>query len=193
MLIAGDSFAARLDVKRLGKNKEDVRTVAKGGSKIHEVQKSLEDFAASNPSLYVKKLFLSIGTNDIRHCNKGVQHLKNPVGDLMKCVKKLFPGAKVYFQSIPPIHPNGSQYTVGNVLSMNNLIFNLCSRYRLFYLNIFNAFLNEYGDRNDRLFPEFDYVKDTFDIHPSPKKGMPVLAKFYIRIIHSKWFNPMGY
>ena len=192
-LIAGDSFAARLDPGRLGKGKQTVYNIAKGGSKISVVQKSLENFAAEHPHLLVKKLFLSIGANDIRNCKNGIRHLKNPVGDLMKCSKILFPNAKVFLQSIPPIHPNGCQYTVGNVLYMNNLIYNLCSRYKLFYLDIFHAFLNQSGDRNDKLFPEFDSNRNSFDIHPSTRKGMPVLAKFYLRLIHSKWFNPMGY
>ncbi len=192
-LIAGDSFTARLDKCRLGKGKEEVHNISKGGSKISDVQQSLIDFSATHPLVTIKKVFLSVGTNDIRHCRNGVQHLKNSVGDLMKCTKELFPDAKVFVQSIPPIHPNGCQYTVGNVLSMNNLLYTKCSRHKLFYLDIFGAFLDVHGYRNNRLFPPFDAKKQAFDIHPSAKKGMPVLARFYIRLIHSKWFNPLGY
>ncbi len=192
VLVAGDSFAARLDVKLLGKGKQDVHSIAKGGRKISEVMKSLEDFAAANPLLTVKKLFISAGTNDIRHCQNGIYHLKNSMCDLMRAAYQLFPDAKVFVQSIPPIHPNGCKYTVKNVLSMNMLIYNLCSRFRLYYLDIFGSFLDRNGNRNARLFPEFDKNKNCFDIHPN-KKGMGVLAKFYIYLIHSKWFNPLGY
>ena len=140
----------------------------------------------------VKKLFVCIGTNDIRHCTNGIKHLKNSVCDLMKRIKELLPLATVFFQSIPPIHPNGCKHTPNNVLAMNNLIFNLCSRFRLFYLDIFHAFLDRYGVINFRLFPKYDEVNKCFDIHPN-SKGMGVLAKFYIYLIHSRRFNPLGY
>ena len=192
ILIAGDSFPARLNVERLGKGKKDVRNISSGGSKISKVQKSIEDFVQDNPNVVVKKLFVCIGANDIRHCTNGVKHLKNSVCELMKRIKELLPLATVYFQSIPPIHPNGCMYTPRNVVSMNNLIYNLCSRFRLFYLNIFDAFLNKHWTRNDSLFPKYDENKKSFDIHPN-SKGMGVLARFYIYLIHSRRFNPMGY
>ena len=56
----------------------------------------------------------------------------------------------------------------------------------------FGAFIDRYGHRNKLLFPTFDESKNTFDIHPN-KKGMGILARFYIFLIHSKWFNPLGY
>ncbi len=192
VLVAGDSFAARLDVKLLGKGKQDVHSIAKGGNKISQIMTSLKDFAAANPSLSVKQLFISAGTNDIRNCQRGIMHLKNSLCDLMRTANNLFPEAKVFFQSIPPVHPNGCKYTVKNVLSMNILIYNLCSRFRLFYLDIFGSFLDSRGNRNSRLFPEWDKHRNCFDIHPN-KRGMGVLARFYIYLIHSKWFNPLGY
>lgn len=192
VLVAGDSFAARLDAKRLGKGKQDVHNIAKGGSKIKTVLKSLEDFAESNPLLSVKKLFLSIGTNDIRNCSEGIKHLKNPLCDFMRRIFELFPTAKVYLQAIPPIHSNGCKYTEKNVVYMNNLIFDICSRFKLYYLDIFRALLDEFGFRNKYLFPNFDTHRNCYDIHPNAK-GMGVLAKFYIYCIHSKRFNPMGY
>ena len=62
----------------------------------------------------------------------------------------------------------------------------------MFYLDIFNAFLNHKGHINSYLFPKFDPVKKSFDIHPNAR-DMGVLARFYIFVIHSKWFNAMGY
>ena len=75
---------------------------------------------------------------------------------------------------------------------MNNLIYNLCSKYKLFYIDVFRAFLNRFGYRNVNLFPAWDPVRKAFDIHPNAK-GKGVMARFYIRLIHSRWFNPMGY
>ena len=64
--------------------------------------------------------------------------------------------------------------------------------FKIFYLNVFHAFLNHRGNINSNLFPGYDVAKKLFDIHPN-KKGMGVLARFYIHTIHSKWFNPLGY
>ena len=192
VLVAGDSFAARLDAKLLGKNKQDVRNIAIGGRKIPQVQKDIEDFVSDNPDLEVSKLFVSVGANDIRYCENGIRHLKGPVSSLMRSIKTLLPGTKVWFQSIPPINPNGSKFTEINVLQMNNLLYNMCSKFKLFYLDIFPAFLNTQGGINSSLFPKYDTAKKLFDIHPN-RRGMGVLARFYIYIIHSKWFNPFGY
>ena len=193
-LIAGDSFAARLDAGKLGKGKQDVRNIAKGGSKISTVQQSLEDFYSSNPTLNVKNLFISIGANDIRYCTGGIKHLKNAICDLMKSINKLFPTAKVYVQSLIPYLHNSPSYRVGrdNIMRMNSLIFDLCSRFKLFYLDVFPAFLGARDYRNEKLFPTFDSVKKSYDIHPNAR-GNGVLASFYIYYIHSKRFNPVGF
>ena len=135
---------------------------------------------------------MSVGTNDIRYCESGIAHLKGAVSSLMRTIKMILPNAKVWFQSLPPINPNGCKFTEKNVIQMNNLIYNMCSRYRLYYLDIFHAFLDARGCINSRLFPHYDTNRKRFDIHPN-KKGMGVLARFYIFIIHSKWFNPLGF
>ncbi len=75
VLIAGDSFTARLDEKRLGKGKMEVVKVAQGGRKIQEVQNDIEKFVAANTQYDIHKVIVSVGTNDIRHCKNGVKHL----------------------------------------------------------------------------------------------------------------------
>ena len=192
VLIAGDSFAARLDQNLLGKSKKVVRNIAIGGRKMEKVKEDIENFVKDNPTLEVTKLFVSVGTNDIRYCESGIAHLKGAVSSLMRTIKMILPNAKVWFQSLPPINPNGCKFTEKNVIQMNNLIYNMCSRYRLYYLDIFHAFLDARGCINSRLFPHYDTIRKRFDIHPN-KKGMGVLARFYIFIIHSKWFNPLGF
>ena len=121
VLIAGDSFAARLDPKLLGKGKKDVRNISIGGRKIEAVEKDIEEFLTANPQLGISKLFVSVGTNDIRNCKNGVKHLKKALSDLMHKIKSLLPNTKVWFQSIPPINPNGSKYIARHVLLMNNI------------------------------------------------------------------------
>ena len=135
---------------------------------------------------------MSIGTNDIRNCQNGIRHLKNTICDFMRCIRNLLPYTTVYFQSLLPIHSNGNPYTERNVISMNKLIFELCSRFRLYFIDIFSGFLDYNGCRDNRLFPKFDVNRNSFDIHPN-ERGMGVLARAYIYLIHSRWFNPLGY
>ena len=191
-LLAGDSYFARLDKNKLSKGKEEVFNIAKGGRKISQVLQDIECFVHDNPDLEVKTLFLSVGTNDIRNCQQGIDHLRPVLTYFMKSVKSLFPSARIFIQSLLPIPANGNPKAEKNVISINCLIYNLCSRYKLFFIDVFSSFLNKYGNRNLNLFPAFDNEKKMWDIHPN-NKGMGVLARHYIFLIHSRWFNPMGY
>ena len=110
VLVAGDSFAARLKSDLLGKGKKDVRNIDKGGRKIDQVRKDISDFIKSNPELNVLKIFVSVGANDIRYCENSIIHLKDSIKNLMRTIKDVLPNAKIWFQSILPIHPNGSRY-----------------------------------------------------------------------------------
>ena len=180
VLLAGDSYFERLDMEKLGKGKQSVYKIAKGGRKIDAVLQSLKEFSADNPELDVTKLFICVGTNDIRNCHeKGVFHLKTPLQTLFTTVKERFPNAKVYIQSLLPIPANRNRFSDRNVLSMNRVIFNLCSKYKLFFIDAFSIFLNRHGYRNTNLFPKFDEKKKFYDIHPNPR-GMGVLARQYI-------------
>ena len=106
-----------------------MRNIAKGGQKIEQVQSDIENFVNANPDVEVKKLFISVGANGIRYCENGIRHLnKNAVGNLMRTIKTLLPGARSWFQSIPPINPNGSRFTARNVVHMNAMIYDMCSR-----------------------------------------------------------------
>ena len=60
VLVAGDSFAARLDEKLLGKNKQVVKNITVGGSKLDKVKRDIDKFVKDNPNLEVVKLFVSV-------------------------------------------------------------------------------------------------------------------------------------
>ena len=192
VLMAGDSFYERLDVTRLSKGRQTVVKVSKGGRKIDDVYNAMLEYVKKNPDEEVKTLFISVGTNDIRYCKTGINHLKSLLCNFLKSTKQLFPMAKIYIQSLLPIPSNGCPYSERNIVEMNNLLYNLCSRYKIFYLDAFSYFLNRFGYRDSTLFPAFDPIRGIFDIHPN-SKGMGVLALIYIRRIHSRWFNPLGY
>ena len=185
-LIAGDSHSARLDTEKLGKKRKKVINISKGGSTIKEVEKSLKRFADENSNITVNTLFICVGTNDLLHAHHGVMHLKTPYTNMIKVAKALFPGAKILCQSLLPL-PVLKRSTVVNVRVMNNIIYDACTKVQVYYLDVFDTFLNSHGFRNEQFFP-----RDVRDLHLH-KRGTGVLAKFYIHLIHNKIFNPMGY
>ena len=190
-LIAGDSFAARMDTVKLSKGKISVVKIADGGSKLHHVQKQLEDFAASNPETEVTKLIVSVGTNDIRNCKEGVNHLRGPLKELCNTIDTLFPSSTVFFQSLLPLPLKNAEDWVTNstVLDFNRIIYNECIYRRYYLIEAFYPFTkfdrrwNEPPTRFNRLF-------EVKGIHPNPERGMGVLARMYIRALHSKYFLP---
>ena len=163
VLLAGDSYFERLDEEKLGKGKQTIYKVAKGGRKIDNVLDSIQTFVGSNPHLEIKKLFIYVGTNDIRHCReKSVWHLKTPLQSFFTTIKQLAPEAKIYVQSLLPIPSNGNRFGERNVLNMNRLLFSLCSKNRIFLVDAFTPFLNSFGNRNRGLFPNWDEEKKIF-------------------------------
>ena len=65
VLVAGDSFAARLNPDLLGKKKKKVINIACGGRKLSQVKTDISSFINENQDSVIEKLFVSIGTNDI--------------------------------------------------------------------------------------------------------------------------------
>ena len=190
VLIAGDSFPARPDSERIGKNKKVVLNIAKGGNRIPDVVHSLIEFRnnTDNAKYAVNQVFVSVGTNDIRHCyHRGVSHLKGDLFGLVRTIKNLFPNCKVYIQSLLPlpVTPANRQHVIRNVLDFNNLIYHICSHEKVFILDVFRKFLFE-GFRNPRLFNI-----SAADVHPNTR-GLGVLAKVYIDRIHGRYFDPFS-
>ena len=186
-LIVGDSFVARLDSDKLGKGRKNVINLAKGGNKIPDVIDSIKNFLINYSNTHVDQMFVSVGTNDIRNCRgEGVSRFKGELFRLVRFIKQVFTGAKIFFQSLIPLPitiENGA-YIAKNVLSFNNMIFNTCKHERIFFVDVFGTFL--LGNfRNPLLFPvSFQ------DIHPN-KRGLGLLAREYIDRIHCRHFNPL--
>lgn len=192
-LLAGDSYAARLDPKKLGKSSLIVESVAKGGARMHHVMGQLRSFREKNTDVLVEKMFISVGTNDIRYCNNGVSHLSGKLKSLCSLIRELYPESKVYFQSLIPlpcIHKE-DWLTNSNVIDFNSMIFNECKFRRFYILDAFSAF----RDHNRPKYHSNPELRNSLlfngrDIHPSARKGMGVLAKLYLRALHSRHFDP---
>ena len=187
-LIVGDSFVALLDPNKLAKGRKNVINLAKGGNKIPDVINSIENFLNNNcDNTHVDQVFVSVGTNDIRNCRgEDVLRLKGDLYRLVRFIKNVFHGAKIFFQSLIPLPitiENGT-YIVKNILSFNKMIFDTCKHERIFFLDVFGIFLLV-NFRNPLLF-SFGFR----DIYPN-KRGLGLLAREYIDRIHCRHFNPL--
>lgn len=195
-VIAGDSFITGLDAGRLGrKGRRNVINLAQGGASVDVTSKQIDSYFLSltdeHSSPVVEKFIICVGTNDIRNCREnGVRHLKRPLILLIEKIKLLFPDATVWFQSLIPLIVQ-NQFSVKNILQYNNLLFEVCSYMKIYFLDVFGIFL-KYDHKRQGLFRnEFLFVSSK-NIHLN-KIGLGLLAKTYIRIIHANKFNPLGF
>ena len=193
VLIAGGSMPNRLDADRLAgtRKKQSVINIAKGGSTIPQVERDIISFVENNPDYAITKLIISVGTNDVRYCRskEDCKAVKPTLKVLMQRVKALLPDCKIWFQSLLPI-VDGREFTTRNVCEMNSILFELCVKNGMYFIDAFNPFFDVRGNRNDRLFKELDPKKP--DIHPN-SRGLGVLARCYIFVIRNNKFNPFGY
>ena len=157
---------------------------------MHHVMGQLNSYASSNVGTVVDKVLVSVGTNDIRYC-RNVNELRPKLKSLCSQITNIFPNSTVYFQSLIPLPCKHSNDWITNnkVIHFNRLIFNECVFRRFHVLDAFSAFSSPFNNprhpelRNGKLF-------DGSDIHPSRSKGMGVLARLYIRALHSRFFDP---
>lgn len=195
-IIAGDSFVVGLNVERLGRNgRKTVVNLAKGGATIDDVSKQIESYYMSftNPSEtpVVDKVIICVGTNDIRNCKEnGVRHLKRPLISLTEKLKLIFPDSIVWFQSLIPLIVQ-NQFSVTNVNQFNKLLFEVCTYMKIYYLNVFSNYL-AFDHERKGLFRNEYYFISSKNIHLN-RIGLGLLARSYIRLIHSSRFNPLGY
>ena len=79
-LIIGDSISQRLIEDKLGKGTKSIVNLSKGGAKIVHVQKQIQEFHDKfGSSKNVEKLFVCVGTNDIR---AGTAEMEFNISDL---------------------------------------------------------------------------------------------------------------
>ncbi len=184
VILAGDSIFKGLKCDLLGKKRTKVVNIAHGGDFMYKTEAALSKFADSLDGKYeVQKVFLSIGTNDIRYC-KGVNHLRGPLKRLIQKTKSLFPGAVVLIQSVLPSQVQ-NDWTVRNVNGMNRLIRECCHEKEVYFVNFFQDFLLRDGRSNRSLFAD--------QVHPN-RSGLALIASRFIRIIHQRApFDPYAF
>ena len=185
VVFAGDLHFARLDPQRLHKDKVKVFNISKGGSKMRDVEKALCDFYINHShDFHVEKIFLSIRTNDIRYCQDGVGFPTKPLNQLLGKTKELFPNSNIIVQNLLPL-PITNRHVASNALDFNCMLFKACTRFRFSVINVFDKFLDRNGFRSRLLFPANDR-----NVHLN-SAGLGKLAKMYLTIIQSNYFNPL--
>ena len=183
VLIAGDSHLQKLDGDKLGKNRIVVKNIAKGGARICDTENAISDFFSSNSQYKIVKVFVSVGTNDIRYCRRGVLHLTKPLRLLAERIKLCFPSAKIWFQSLLPL-PIVNPFVKSNVENFNRLLVETCTNHRIYLHDVFYDFLGLDSHRNHYLFE-----KNINNVHLN-SVGLGKLAKKYINLIHRRQFDP---
>ena len=150
-LILGTSISRGLVGHKLaGKSGQNVINLSKGGAKINHLSEILDQFFSGKheyldrntmpPITSVKRVFVSVGTNDIRFAKDGINHLYSPMQNLLEKIKLYYPNATVYVQSLLPQRVE-SEHTVKNVLNFNKLLIKVCTITKSMFLDIFKNFL----------------------------------------------------
>ena len=191
-VLIGTSITTRINpAKIVGKTSTKFVNCSTRGDFIRNASEKVDKLYAgtltdyqNNPvgkDINIQNVIFSVGTNDIRKKSEGVSGLFYPVRDLLSKTRKLFPGAKIYVQSVIPM---GFEYrwTPRNVLEFNELqrrcvreISNCC------YIDVLDDFL----DRR-RQYPLGSLYHDM--LHPSPK-GCAILARAFIKIARERNFD----
>ena len=196
-LILGDSISRDLNATKLaGKNKNyNVINLSNGGAKIQTVNDTLDEFYSgihahfkdNDPvsCISVTKVILCVGTNDIRNARWGkVNHLFYPLVQLIDKLKRYYPKASIFIQSLLPQRLVNIQVKY-NVQNFNRLLRDVSRRCSVYYLDMFSDFLNKYD-----MFPNSSLFRD--NVHPN-QQGNRVLARSYIKIIRNQHFDRWYY
>ena len=175
----------KLDSRRLAKKGNQCVNISHGGGTINDIKQEIINYKASENSLSIQKVILSVGTNDVQKVNN-IDVLENPLKELIQITKDNFPRAEVYIQNLIPIrlqryYCKSNEALVNNVYSYNRLLFKLCKENNLYYIDVFKQFISVgrpgFRDIKDDLFERKN------NVHLS-NKGVAILARKFMYIIN---------
>lgn len=186
-VIIGTSIADDLDETKLAgrHNRAKVIKLCKRGGHISQISTMLDELYRSNDcnSSAVKKVIISVGTNDIRRCRTGIGHLFYPVRNLVRKTQTYFPEAKIFIQSLIPIRYQvnrpENERIVENVTDFNKLLLKVATTEGCMFFNMFDRFL----DCSPMRIPVASLFRDS--VHLS-STGLSLLAMAFIKIIRGR-------
>ena len=186
-LILGTSQQVELIENKLAKKSNVCVNLSKSGARISHLDKEVDRFYTErSDNCEVVNIILAVGINDIRYYKRGINHLKFPLLNLINKLKNFFPQAKIYIESVLPIHIKDN-FTVNNIMKYNEMLYNICIMSQCRYLDTFSLFLLPGTNiRNVALY------KGPLSVHLN-RRGLATLAKMYIYLINNTRFNPLAY
>jgi alkylated DNA repair dioxygenase AlkB/lysophospholipase L1-like esterase len=187
-VLIGSSITTRINPEKIvGKStNSNFINCSKSGAFIRDASESIDKLYSGHLSdinnqrvdpttLNIKNIIFSVGTNDIRRKAHGVSSLFIPLRELFRKTKLLFPGVKVYFQSLIPMGYEHA-WTPKNVLDFNQLAKRCTTEMSCEYIDVFGYFLTGRGCNKH---PKKSLFND--HLHPSPR-GRGILARAFIGI-----------
>lgn len=119
-----------------------------GGETIEDVIERIDIIAKSKP----KKIFLSLGTNDLERHDDDDIIIKN-YSKLVEKIISTTPETTIFVCSVLPTfqQPERSNERIRN---LNSRLFEICSKFKLTYINLHSLFVNEAGEMNLNYSPD---------------------------------------
>ena len=179
-VIFGTYITKGLIESRLAYGKRKCINVSNSGDKIDDITRRVEEFYENANPDDIEKIIFSFGTNDIRS-RRGISRFWNPILNLIKITRKLFPKSIIYFQSVLPIKIS-KNFTAENFINFNKMLLNICVSERCSFIDIFRNFLSVDGnDYNESLY------RDQLHLN---RRGIGILASWIKYSINKGRFYP---
>ena len=188
-VLLGTSITTRVDSKLLSRKGTVVVNRSESGATIQDIYESVNDFYYENinHAHKVSKVILSLGTNEVKTFNSfkySISKFYEPLVNLVKQIKLLFPLAQVIFQSLLPIRVV-YKFTSKSVHEFNELLIKVCIRYNCIFMDCFRLFLDDSGyDINTDLYWDKYHLND--------RKGIKLLCRAFKEIIYGDIFYPFA-
>ena len=193
-VLFGTSITDRIQGKWIAGPGKRCTNVSKSGARIADISRMVDNFYQRNVNTEVKnveKIILSFGTNEVKHETGGVAKFEQPILDLLRKVRKLFPDSTVYVQSVLPTR-NVYWYCTPNLLDFNSILKAACLRVNCTFVDLFWDFLapEERVDRFSRKFTFWDCNKKLFwDHYHLNRFGQQHLCRWFWSIINYDTFG----
>lgn len=162
----GSSMTKFIRTKNFSFRGKNLINISQSGAKIKDLIKNVIDFYENDVTAKnddIEKVILSIGTNDVKYCKFGVDHLRKYFVELIEVTKSLFPASIVVVQCcLPIICTSNNLHVARNVVNFNRMIKDVCFQYNCVFLDCFRDFLTrDLSQVNSNLYHDWLHLNKT--------------------------------
>jgi len=182
-VLFGTSMTKFVRTNKLGFRGRKVINVSQSGARIVDVRDNVRKFYSDDNAAKdddIEKIIFSVGTNDVKSCKFGVDHLKKHLVELAEMTKQLFPHATVLFQACLPIRCMYT-YIAKNVVDFNRLLKELCFKNNCIFIDCFKDFLTW-----DLRYANKDLYYDWLHLN---NHGLGVLVSWIKHVVNRNYFD----